>query len=435
LRALVISDTHFGAWTGRDLLAEEMFLERLAPALEGIDELIFLGDLYDFLFGSVADATKAAEGLLEVIASELSGKRLVFLAGNHDHHLVHRDEEDRLEAALAEGGEAPAPGGVTTGGEAPAAGERPGPAFFRSYLERRLPGVEVEIAYPTYEFADVLLTHGHYLDPHARMSGSRGDRLLTRTLWGIAAGGPEEPSCEEDYESVITLLTEWLYVAAQMPHGTHAQQNVFRAVQRATRLASTAAAPVRGAKRLAAGLRDHAGAPGDRGLPSAEHFDAVIREEAARQAREQPLSSPTFSRPLYPEPTVISRSDPSEHALDAFARVVANLGWGERAGKIVFAHTHQPLADVRSGDGSGIRYWNTGSWIYEPDLGSRQAYARYLRYAWPGTAVLIDDSEPEPRLVELLADLNPLNGGAGLPRAPAGGPAHGPGGDEPRPPA
>jgi hypothetical protein len=30
MRALVISDTHFGAWTGRDLLREE-FLERLAP--------------------------------------------------------------------------------------------------------------------------------------------------------------------------------------------------------------------------------------------------------------------------------------------------------------------------------------------------------------------------------------------------------------------
>ena len=57
---------------------------------------------------------------------------------------------------------------------------------------------------------------------------------------------------------------------------------------------------------------------------------------------------------------------------------------------------------------SRTRYWNTGSWIYEPDLGSRQAYARYLRYAWPGTAVVIDDEEPEPRLVELLADLNPL---------------------------
>jgi hypothetical protein len=90
-----------------------------------------------------------------------------------------------------------------------------------------LPGVEVEIAYPTYRFADVLLTHGHYLDPHASLSGSRGDRLLTRTLWAIAAGGPEQPTCTEDYESITTLLTEWLYIAAQMPHGTHGQQNVF----------------------------------------------------------------------------------------------------------------------------------------------------------------------------------------------------------------
>jgi hypothetical protein len=56
-----------------------------------------------------------------------------------------------------------------------------------------------------------------------------------------------------------------------------------------------------------------------------------------------------------------------------------------------------------------------GSWIYEPDLGSRQAYARYLRYAWPGTAVLIDEDEPQPRLIELLADQSPLVGGPGLP--------------------
>ncbi|HEX6665138.1 MAG TPA: metallophosphoesterase [Solirubrobacterales bacterium] len=403
MRALVVSDTHFGAWTGRDLLREPFFLERLAPALDGVDELIFLGDLFDFLFGSVDDAVDAADGLLRLIAERLAGKRLVFLAGNHDHHLVHRDEEDRLEARLAEGSEPPA--------------NRPGPWFFQAFLERRLPGVEVEIAYPTYRFGDVLCTHGHYLDPHARLSGSRGDRLLTRTLWAIAAGGPEEPKCVEDYESVTTLLTEWLYVAAQMPHGTHAQQNVFRAAQRAGRVGSALSLPVRGARRLAAELRDRGVGDSAEPLPSAEHFDAVVRDEAARQAREQPLAAPPFSRPLYPEPTVVSRSDPSEHALEAFAQVVANLDWGEGTDQIVFAHTHQPLADARSSADSRIRYWNTGSWIYEPDLGSRQAYARYLRYAWPGTAVVIDTDEPEPRLLELLADLNPLHGGPGLPPA------------------
>lgn len=400
MRALVISDTHFGAWTGRDLLAERFFLERLAPALEGIDELIFLGDLFDFLFGSVEDCIEASDGLLRLIAEQLGGKRLVFLAGNHDHHLVHRDQEDRLETALATGHRPSFP---------------PGPGYFQEFLERRLPGVEVEIAYPTYEIAGVLCTHGHYLDPHANLTGSRGDRLLTRTLWAIAAGGPEEPTCIEDYEAITTLLTEWLYVAAQMPHGTHAQQNVFRAAQRAGRFASALGAPVRGAERLVAKLRDRGPAsPG--ALPSEEHFDAEVRGEAARQAREQPLAGPSAARPLYPEPTVVSRSDPSQHALEAFAQVVANLGWDREADQVVFAHTHQPLAGVRSVRAGATRYWNTGSWIYEPDLSSRQAYARYLRFAWPGTAVLIDSARPQPQLVELLAGLNPLNGGPGLPR-------------------
>lgn len=410
MRALVISDTHFGAWTGRDLLREERFLERLAPQLDGIDELIFLGDLFDFLFGSVGEAVDAADGLLRLIADKLPGKRLVFLAGNHDHHLVHRDAENRLEAQLA-AGRSP----LLSGEPAPAAGS-PGPGYFRSFLARRLPGVEVEIAYPTYTFGGVLCTHGHYLDPHARLAGSRGDRLLTRILWGIATGGPEEPKTIADYESTITLLTEWLYIAAQMPHGTHAQQNVYRAVQRAGRVASTLGLPLRGARRLAAELRDRGLGDGEAeaDLPSEDHFDAVVRGEAERQRREQPAPGSAWPRPAYPAATVVSPSDPFEHALAAFAQVVANLGWDRQADRIVFAHTHQPLAAVRADGDSRTRYWNTGSWIYEPDLGSRQAYARYLRYAWPGTAIVIDDEEPEPRLLELLGDLNPLSGGPGL---------------------
>jgi hypothetical protein len=55
-----------------------------------------------------------------------------------------------------------------------------------------------------------------------------------------------------------------------------------------------------------------------------------------------------------------------------------------------------------------VRFWNTGSWIYEPTLGSLDSYERYLRIAWPGTAVLIDTERPEPELISCLADLNPL---------------------------
>ena len=216
---------------------------------------------------------------------------------------------------------------------------------------------------------------------------------------------------------MTTLLTEWLYIAAQMPHGTHAQQNVFRAAQRAGRFASGAGRA--GPRRRAAGgeaARPRRAATAAEPLPSEAHFDAVVRDEAARQAREQPLAGPAASRPLYPEPTVISRSDPSEHALEAFAQVVAQPRLGRRGASRSSSPTPTSRWPTSAAAGDGrIRYWNTGSWIYEPDLGSRQAYARYLRYAWPGTAILIDAEAPQPRLLELLADLNPLHGGPGLP--------------------
>jgi hypothetical protein len=60
------------------------------------------------------------------------------------------------------------------------------------------------------------------------------------------------------------------------------------------------------------------------------------------------------------------------------------------------------------GTAGKVRFWNTGSWIYEPSLGSSQSYLSYLRHGWPGTAVLIDTDREEPELVRMLTDLNPL---------------------------
>ena len=89
---------------------------------------------------------------------------------------------------------------------------------------------------------------------------------------------------------------------------------------------------------------------------------------------------------------------------------VDSFGTSEKDGSLVLKQIiHEPGTDPRT------RYWNTGSWIYEPELGSREAYDRYLQYAWPGTAILIDEDAPQPQLLELLADLNPRNGGEGLP--------------------
>ncbi|MGH2884663.1 MAG: metallophosphoesterase, partial [Solirubrobacteraceae bacterium] len=149
VRALVISDTHFGAWTGQDILREPDNLALLAPHLD-VDEVILLGDLFDLLFASSRDAFGAAEGLFDLLRERLQGKRFVFLAGNHDHYFIERRREELVELEAAEG-------------RAADSRSRLGADAFRWFLERRLEGVEIDVRYPTYMFGGVLCTHGHYL--------------------------------------------------------------------------------------------------------------------------------------------------------------------------------------------------------------------------------------------------------------------------------
>jgi UDP-2,3-diacylglucosamine pyrophosphatase LpxH len=400
VRALVLSDTHFGAWTGEDILRDQDTIALLEPHLD-VDELIFLGDMFDFLFSSLRDAFTAADPLFDVMREKLQGKRFVFLAGNHDHHLVRREEEALIELELATGRPPDALGGELRRID-----------FFRRFLERRLDGVEVEIRYPTYTFAGVLCTHGHYLDFHARRTGAAPGKVLGRILWAIAVGGKEHQPTVDDYEATITILTALLYLVAQLPNGTHAQQRAFEVFQRTARALRTSAAPVRAVERAARWLgssleafdggRQHAG----QGPEIAASYDGARSYEAQRRQRTgapggSEVANHTVAR-------MIRASDPAGHAVNAFEQVVRNLGWAPETDKIVFAHTHQPLDGV-STVGGRTRYWNTGSWIYEPDLSSYEAYLGYLRHAWPGTAVLIDSDEPQPRLLRLREHLNPLH--------------------------
>jgi UDP-2,3-diacylglucosamine pyrophosphatase LpxH len=399
VRALVISDTHFGAWTGEDILADRDTLALLEPHLD-VDEVIFLGDMFDFLFGRRREAFLAAEGLLGLLREKLQGRRFVFLAGNHDHHLVQREVEELLELELASG--------------------RPGDQlrrelthtdFFRRYLAARLDGVEVEIRYPTYTFGDVLCTHGHYLDFYARRSGAAPGRLLARTLWAIAIGGDDHEPTVEDFEATTAMLTGLLYTIAQLPNGTEAQRRVFNGFKALGRLTHLGSAPVRAveqaggrlAKRLSPHARDRLGAVTQQQM---EAYEGARNQEQERQRRTGAPGGAEVAK--YAIGQVVRPSDPAARAVEAFEQVVERLGWARGTDKVVFAHTHQPLEDV-TGPSGKIRYWNTGSWIYEPDLSSHEAYLSYLRNAWPGTAVMIDSDEPHPRLLRLRERLNPLS--------------------------
>lgn len=399
MRALVISDTHFGAWTGDDILKDPATLALLEPALD-VDEVILLGDMFDLMFGSVRDAFRASEGLLALLRTKLRGKRFVFLAGNHDHHFAQRDAEVLIELELATG-------------RSPAELDREvrRSDLLQRFLESRLAGVEVEIRYPTYTFAGVLCTHGHYLDFHARRSGGTSGRLLARTLWWIAVGGDDHTPTVDDYEATITLLTSMLYTIAQLPNGTQAQRRAFASFQALGRGVRVGTAPARALEHARHWVLEHT----DRSTPehrrlrarreAAGYLSARSQEAARREHSGAPTGGEATSQALV---RLVNPSDSAAPAVEAIDRVVTNLHLAEHTDKVVFAHTHQPLDGVTA-NGGPIRYWNTGSWIYEPDLTSREAYLAYLRNGWPGTAVLIDSDEPEPRLLRLREHLNPLN--------------------------
>jgi UDP-2,3-diacylglucosamine pyrophosphatase LpxH len=404
MRALVISDTHFGAWTGEDLLREPASLELLEPHLD-VDEVIVLGDMFDFLFGSIAGAFDAAAGLLGLLREKLQGKRVVCLAGNHDHHVVTGEREVRLGLELADEAHRPS-------GRGPLALD---PVY--RLLEERLEGVEVDFRYPTYTFGDVLCTHGHYLDVHAEHAGSGFGRLLGDAIWKVAVGGEHSPTLD-DYEATTTLLTELLFTIAQVPNGTNTERSVYRSFEMLGRVVGGASAPKRAVAAAARAAREKLGADNpierhntERGRET--YLGARSHEEERRRRSGAPAggeaSSFVFARRTHP-------SDPAEAAVVAFDQVVTNLGWADHSDNIVFAHTHQPLDGVPGPTGRR-RYWNTGSWIYEPDLSSQQAYTAYLQNAWPGTVVLIDTDHDQPRLLRLREHLNPLNARHSAPAA------------------
>jgi hypothetical protein len=216
MRALAISDMHFGAWTGDSLLTHRYALERLEPRLDEVDEVILLGDVFDLLFSSVEYAFRQSGGF-DLLQRKLRGKRVVFLAGNHDHHIVVRTLRSAVATKVACGME---------GEELERTFAAEYRNFFQRFLDRRLAGVETEIVYPSYTVGDVLLTHGHYLDAH--LSGSVPNRILTRASWTIAGGRPDARITEQDCEAVIVPLTELLFTVAQMPRGCAVQMGFHR---------------------------------------------------------------------------------------------------------------------------------------------------------------------------------------------------------------
>jgi UDP-2,3-diacylglucosamine pyrophosphatase LpxH len=403
---------HFGTWTGEPLLRHQFAFDALEPHLDDIDELILLGDVFDFLFSSVEHAFAQAEPLLTLIQEKLRGKRVVFLAGNHDHHIVVRYLRAAVELKIASGASAETLSELFCNQHH---------SFFQRFLDRRLDEIESTIVYPAYRVGDVLLSHGHYLDAHLR--NSVGGRILARSARELAGGDPEAELMVGDYEALLVPLTELLFTVAQMPTGTATQRAFYAHLQRLGRLLQLPTAArrdaalvvARSAENLSAVRRrlrrDIARRRANRVGASEAIVDnrSRLHDHAIRSACST-VNHPETAKPMtmhLPGVRACDPTAPTAVALEAYASVVRNLDWGRCIRHLVFAHTHQPL-DGMCDSGETIRFWNTGSWIYEPPRQGTEAYISYLERAWPGTGVLIDTDRDTPALIEMLADYNPM---------------------------
>jgi hypothetical protein len=87
-----------------------------------------------------------------------------------------------------------------------------------------------------------------------------------------------------------------------------------------------------------------------------------------------------------------------QSGLDAMSDLIVALEID--TGEIIYGHTHRPgpLAHDTNWD---ARLFNTGSWLYEPNL--LRSSAGDSPY-WPGTLLFVEDDKP-PELRSLLLDL------------------------------
>jgi Calcineurin-like phosphoesterase len=197
----VVSDLHLGTQSGADLLARPEIRRVLLDEVRGVDQVVLLGDSLDLRAGPPGEVLAAGAGFFEELGEALAGRRVVVVAGNHDHQLA----SPWLARHTAEHGPA------SLGLEQLSRPKRGDPL---DWLARRMPRAELVLAYPgLWLHDDVYATHGHYLDCHNRVPTFECiARAVTERLVREPRDGYRTP---RDYEAVLGPLYRAIYRVTQ----------------------------------------------------------------------------------------------------------------------------------------------------------------------------------------------------------------------------
>jgi predicted phosphodiesterase len=355
----VVSDLHLGA--RMSVVRTPQARSRLLEIVSSVEQVVLLGDVLSLRERRTADVFEAVRPFLDRLADSARGRRVVIVPGNHDHRLAEAMFERRsLEPS-------PRPLGLQEIVE-------PGGDGLAGALARRLPGVDLVIAYPGFWITrDVYATHGHYLDCH--MTVPRREAVCAAVVAALRGGVPD-PATPDDYEAVVAPLYSFAHAYAQSL-STHA---------------------IRGARFWRAAQhhiwRHVLG--GTDGVPIATRITGGIVAAGALHALN--------SAGLGPFTTKLSPGAIADAGVAAATEMIRRLRID--ATHVVFGHTHRagPLAGEAKWElADGPSLMNPGSWVFESGLigeaGSEDPY-------WPGRCVLVREAAV-PEICSLLDDSAP----------------------------
>lgn len=391
IRHVVLSDLHLGA---RDSLLTHVnaageviagpsrvmagFAEGLRATLgEGErPQLVLLGDALDLGLSSFGDVSASFLQLLDAFfppeRPALFARDIIYVAGNHDHHLWRMAQDNAFVSALAAGAMPHDLDAIT-----PIIGR---PAHHCRLMEAliatrpHLAGASVRIAYPNWGMVDrdsgraVVMHHGHYLD---------GMYRALSNLRGFLDGGEARPATmrqlEQENGPWIDFLWSDLGSAGDIGSAAGSLYQTMLSAGASHDFAEGIA------RRITGGLHARLGINPEMPLKYGITLDNLIRAgvdlTAGRAAERQ--------RDGYGH--VLGETEIDDLgwylATPMAAQLREELGELPRELNFIFGHTHKPFQDelMVAGFARPVGVFNTGGWVLDqPTLMPVQGCAAML---------------------------------------------------------
>jgi UDP-2,3-diacylglucosamine pyrophosphatase LpxH len=221
-RVVVVSDTHFG--DPFDVLTSSRAIEALTDRIESlgaIDELVLLGDVFDFWKSPFGEAIARSRDFMSALFMLENVKRIVYLPGNHDHHVFRQYYNEQVTESLRRGVVEPPELTMPLTADCP----------IMNVLKPRAARVPLFAVYPAHNVnvrgTKVLLTHGHMLGFFERSlwrpRQSRISTLLVRKSENLDL---------EEMERFISPFYEMMALSALVPGVLEGNYRVYRFLAR-----------------------------------------------------------------------------------------------------------------------------------------------------------------------------------------------------------